>query len=276
MTDLRASAPGLFCVGLLFFALAVAVAVAVIMATPLKNILPGYLKESERNATENAMIRLDSLRMAFDRNSNYLAKIMMAADTSRVSSYPQDSVVESDRYQDIYLGRGREEQRFVENLRDNEKYTLSVIAPLAAEDMMFFPICDRGVISPSQSSSRSCVVTLPVGSAVSAMADATVVAVYYNPRLNGYSIVLQHPKGFVSRYSRLSTPLVGEGDRIPGGQIIALTDEHRNNRNSYITVEMWQNGVLLHAADYLDPGATDYQHKLTRALPDSGDHAPDE
>ncbi len=264
VAELRLSALSAWLFFLACVCVGIALAAVVIMATPLKYILPGYLKESERDATEATTLRLDSLRMAFERNSEYLANIMAVADTSRPAEQWHDTVMPASAYAGVSVGRGKEEERFVAELRDNEKYALSVIAPLAAEDMMFFPVSEEAVVTSGSSGGGPARLAMAPESTVASIADGTVVAVYYSPSDNGYSVIIQHARGFLSRYARLATPLVGAGDRVPGGQIIALTDRYSGKRNNYITVELWQNGIPLLAADYLDPLMTDNRQKLTR------------
>ena len=147
-------------------------------------------------------------------------------------------------------------------LRDSEKYALSVIAPLSAGDMMFFPVSEECVVRPGHDGASAATVIVSPGSPVATVADGTVVDVYYSPYEKGYTVIVQHARGFMSRYSRLAAPLAGAGDRLPGGQVIGLA--HDGISNGYITVDLWQNGVPLPAADFLDPLSSDNHHKPSR------------
>lgn len=262
VADFRASVPLLLALALTAVIAAVGLAALAIVASPLKNRLPGYLKESERDATEAATMRLDSLRLAFDRNSEYLANIIAIADTGRVAEQWTDSVTPAAAYAGISVRRGHEEEGFVARLRDSEKYALSVIAPLSAEDMMFFPVSEECVVRPGHDGASAATVIVSPGSPVATVADGTVVDVYYSPHEKGYTVIVQHARGFMSRYSRLAAALAGAGDRLPGGQVIGLA--HDGISNGYITVDLWQNGVPLPAADFLDPLSSDNHHKPSR------------
>ena len=46
--------------------------VFVVFLSPLRMLLPGYLKESERAETEMQLLRLDSIRMAYEANASFL------------------------------------------------------------------------------------------------------------------------------------------------------------------------------------------------------------
>ena len=56
---------------------------AIVMVTPLRTLLPGYMKQSERSATEDNIMRLDSILGIYEQNQNYLDNILLAFDTDR-------------------------------------------------------------------------------------------------------------------------------------------------------------------------------------------------
>ena len=58
----------------------------IISSTPLRTLLPGYLKESERSATEEGLMRLDSLMEVYEKNQAYIDNILRVTDTERTSS----------------------------------------------------------------------------------------------------------------------------------------------------------------------------------------------
>lgn len=61
---------------------AVAAGGFLVMVTPLKTLLPGYLKKSERNASVENLMRLDSLQAAYVRNQEYIDNFIRVADPS--------------------------------------------------------------------------------------------------------------------------------------------------------------------------------------------------
>lgn len=234
--------------------LATGLGLAVVWLTPLKTFLPGYMRESQRAAMDNTMLRLDSLQAAYRLNEAFLNNIAAVLDTERI---PVDSLRTSSHTNqltpDSLLTASPEETRFVKMMQEREKYNLSVIAPLAAEGLMFYPLSDEAIISPSEKESLRPGVIMARRTMISAIADGTVLAVY-SPDLSGrYSIIIQHPRSFVSRISGTGMPLVGDGDEVAGGQAIAIVPPSMPDGGGRITVELWHNGTPLPPYPYMNP-----------------------
>ena len=60
------------------------IAGGIVMTTPLRTLLPGYMKQSERSATEDNILRLDSILGVYEQNQTYLDNILKTFDISRV------------------------------------------------------------------------------------------------------------------------------------------------------------------------------------------------
>lgn len=228
----------------------------IVAFTPLRNILPGYLKESERAATEESHMRLDSLQQAYENNVAYLANIMEVINPSHAGkdSIRKENISEIDipLSPDSLLPTSIEERKFITMMREREKYNISVIAPLAAESMMFTPINEESIISEKTKTSAKAEVILSKGATVGAIADGRVISISQSVKEGGgTAVIIQHPKGFLSRCSRLGTVLIEPGDFVTGGQIIALSSSGNARKNEIITIEMWHNGNQLVPYDYL-------------------------
>ena len=227
--------------------------VAAICLTPLKTLLPGYMRESQRAASEEMSLRLDSLHAAYERNEAYLRNISTVFDTSRIPSDSTHATSHTNRpTPDSLLTASTDERKFVKMMQEREKYNISVIAPLAAEGLMFYPPADEAVYPEASRKDLKLQAYLPEGSTTASPADGTVLAIY-SPKLDGsYTIVVQHPKNFVSRLSGLGTPLVGEGDHVSGGQAVALGPPPAAGRARAVVIELWHNGTSLSPYSYVE------------------------
>ena len=229
-----------------------AVGACILFLSPARRLMPGYLRDSERTETEMQLLRLDSLRMAYETNQAFLSNIMNVfypplsepIDTAVTASSPRFAT-------DSLLPTSREEEKFVNMMREREKYNISVIAPLAAESLMFSSINDEGVFSQDSRNELRASFIMPKGATVASIADGTVIAVSQTIRDGGSTIIMQHPKGFLSRISRLGTVLVSAGDVVSGGQIIALSNRGNARRGEIVNIEMWYNGDPLVPYEYL-------------------------
>lgn len=219
--------------------------------TPLRTLMPGYLKKSERAASEMQLLRLDSLRLAYETNAAFLDNIMnvlgpsdLEKDTAAVKmTYPPTL--------DSLLPTSREEQRFVALMREREKYNVSVLAPLAAESMMFTTVSDESVFKEESKENYKGEIVLARGATVASVADGIVIAISQTIRDGGSTVIIQHPKGFLSRLSRLGTVLVETGDAVTGGQVIALCNSGNGRKGEIIGIEMWRNGDRLIPYEYV-------------------------
>lgn len=221
--------------------------------TPARRLLPGYLKPSERSATEMQLLRLDSLRTVYETNAAYIENLrfvlnpsLQEKDTTKAEiHYPAVLPIDS------LLPTSPEEVRFSAMMKDRDKFNVSVVAPLAAESMMFNPVSETSVVSNASRRNTKAEIILAAGSTIAAIADGTVISVSQSVRNGGSIIIIQHPKGFLSRLSRLGTVIVEPGDIVSGGQIIAFSDHGNGRKGELINLEMWFNGSPLIPYEYI-------------------------
>lgn len=249
---LQSSAPLLLWIltGVAALIFAMALGALFLLISPARSFLPGYLKDSERSKSEEQLLRLDSIQAAVAENQRYIDNLSFVLSPS-IS--PRDSVSPlAPLSSDSLLPTSPEELRFVSLIREREKYNISVIAPLAAESMMFSPVNDECVISEKSKNATRAEVIMARGATVAAIADGKVISVSQSVREGGGSaVIIQHPKGFLSRLSRLGTILVEPGDDVAGGQVIAVQSPGNARKDGIIFVEMWYNGSPLRPFDYL-------------------------
>ncbi len=240
-------------------ALAVALLLAgtLICVTPIRNILPGYMKDTERAATVENLLRLDSLNEAFGKNKAFLNNLLTVLDTDREPSDSLDATRPASRLtSDSLLPASREEEKFVRMMQERERYNISVIAPLASEGMIFYPVSKESIFLAETRNSFEPAIALAEGQPVGSVADGLVISVIPGGlREEGYTVIIQHGKGFLSSYSRLSLPTVEPGEWVEGGQTIAIQQNGQGIRSAVVKLKMWHNGTPLRPYDYI--GSTD-------------------
>lgn len=237
------------CVSLVIMILGATIA----FLTPLRTLLPGYMNHSERIANQTQLMRLDSLQNVYEQNKAFIDNIIKVMNPA--ASGKRDTVTSSlttPMTPDSLLPTSPEEIRFVSNMKERDKYNISVMAQLAAESLMFSPPSQDGIFTLGSSGKTRGEIVMAKRSPVSAVADGTVIAVVQSLRDGGMSVTIQHPKGFLSRISRLGTVLVEPGDQVSGGQIIALPNRGNARKAERIYVELWRNGDQLVPSEYLD------------------------
>ena len=242
---------------LLLLALAIvagAFGMFIMASSPLKNILPGYLKESERTATEEQHLRLDSLAHVYEVNEAYINSILYALN-------PSDTVLPVKEKKavplslDSLLPVSDEERMFMENIRERDKYNIAYASPAAAQTMMFGSVNKSAVITQDSKDKYKAEIILPAGAPVATIAEGKVISVASSPRSSGgYEIIIQHPKGFLSKSSKLTGIIVRQGDRVSPGQIIATGISAPGMRDNRMIFELWHDGDPLIPSRYLNGG----------------------
>lgn len=220
--------------------------------TPLKTNLPGYMKASQRSATEENLLRLDSLKGRYEKNQAYIDNFITVLNTERT---PSDSIKYATAgmagtVNDTLIGASEREEEFVKMMLEKEKFSLSVVAPLAADGVRFYPLNSEGVFTEESKDKKEGVVILPKGATINSIADGKVIEIV-SPALNSnYTFVIQHSNGFLSKIKGGGRPLVREGENISGGQPISLLPVQGSKTNK-ITIELWHNGTTLIPYNYL-------------------------
>ena len=238
--------------GAVVIALLLLIAGVVVMVTPLHTLLPGYLKASQRAATQEGMLKLDSLSQAMERNQTWIDNVMTVTNTDR---RPTDSAAHS-RPMTAYdpedlADPSPMEKRFVSAMEERERFNISVLAPLDADGMIFSPVAGDALVTADSRQSLTATFLLPSESPVQAVADGVVVGSFIESPRAGYTLIVQHGRGFISTYYHLGNPLVSVGDAVNAGQSIAFPPAPDSRNSRWIKLRMWYNGTSVIPYDML-------------------------
>lgn len=215
----------------------------IIMATPIRTLMPGYLKKGERAEAKEGLLRIDSLRDAYRINSLYLNNILTVLDTERT---PTDSLLKvttpNELPPDSLLPASPREIEFITRMKDREQYNVSILAPLAADQLRIYPVAAGAIVAEQSQNAMKPRILTPKGSPICAAADGRVIAIQNPAPEGGSAIILQHDNGFASRYSHLGTPTISPGSHVDGGSVIAHGATGGAIGSGFFFVEMWYDG----------------------------------
>lgn len=214
------------------------------LGTPLSALLPGYLKPEERHNHVSNTLRIDSLQDVMDTRNLYMANLQ-AILTDGISP---DSIRTADSLAtvtDTLIATSKKEQAFTRAWEERERYNLSVVTPMAAKAMSFFKPATNAVADTTQATLLR--LTVPRKSNVTSIHSGLVIDQNYEPG-QGYSLIIQHPNDFISRYSQMSDVFVRKGDRIKRGQAIGLSS---TRPQTPLGVEIWHKGTAARPAQLL-------------------------
>lgn len=229
-----------------------AIGALLVFLTPLRRRMPGFITSNEREQLINTLNHLDTLNYVIADNQAYIDNMFKIMDTERE---PTDSIDVPSTVvllpPDSLKSASPAEREFVAYMEEKEKFNLNVLTPVAADAIIFSDPTNGGIVAGDSRTSQMLKVILPAGVGVNAIADGHVVERYYDPAEGTYSLMIQSRRGFLTRYSKLGTPLVDKGDVVMAGQCITLAPENHNPRNGAVGIEMWREGTPLIPGDYL-------------------------
>lgn len=229
-----------------FFILMILCSVIIIL-TPLRNYLPGYLDSEIREQAIQAAIQVDSLESKLKYQEAYLQNIKDIFDgkVQQKSESKVDTVmIAAD---DKALQNTDRERKFRSEYEDEERYNVSSISTTdssPSEGITFFrPV--KGVISgkfniPAKNYGVQIIIA---GESVVATLEGTVTYAGYNPEVSGYVIQIQHKNGFISTYKGISMLLKKTGDKVRTGEAIGIVGNGEKNTNkNTMQFELWYRG----------------------------------
>ena len=250
----------MFSGGVLFLLFAISLVTItsfLIIATPIRYYLPGYLDAEVREKALRSAIRVDSLQQQLNYQEAYINNLKNVftgvLDVDSVKITDTISVSENDPL----LKRTEKEKVFVDRYEDKERYNLSVISPTASgpmEGVVFFKPLKGLVISKFNPSNDRYGINLKVASqeTVLAVLEGTVVFSGYD-FTTGYTMQIQHKNGFVSIYKNNTLLLKKVGDKVRTGEAIAVIGDGKAKDNADLVLgfELWYKGNPVNPEDYI-------------------------
>ena len=227
----------------------------IIIMTPIRNYLPGYLDvEVRKEIMENAL-RADSLERMIQIQDLYLRNVtqIMSGEIELDSIRRIDSLAQTDV--DYQIPRSEAEQAYVKDFEQDEKYNLTVLDVNASHSNTFFfykPV--NGMVSSRyQADIRHFGIDIAAkpNESVLATLDGTVVYAGYDTN-EGNVIQLQHKNGFISIYKHNETLLKEPGQSVVAGEAIALVGNSGVlSTGPHLHFELWLEGKPVNPEDYI-------------------------
>ena len=240
----------------LFACFLIAVTALIIITTPIRNYLPGYLDvEVRKEIVENAL-RADSLERMVAIHELYLSNVAgILSGTLPIDSIRQiDSLAMNDDNYEI--PRSPSEEAFVKEFAEEEKYNLTVLADpekVPTDGVFFYKPVNGTVSAHYEAAIRHYGVDLVAKERESVLAtlDGTVVYAGFDSN-QGNVIQLQHKNGFISVYKHNALLLKEVGDIVQAGEAIALVgNTGKLSTGPHLHFELWYKGNPVNPEEYI-------------------------
>lgn len=244
---------------LTFAVFLIAVTAVIIIATPIRYYLPGYLDSEIRDKAVRASIRIDSLERQLNYQQAYIGNLRDIfegnVDIDSVKILDTISVSEND----LSLMKSPLEKDYTQRYESEEKYNLSVLpsnVTTSTESVLFYKPVDGLIVSRfnPQADRFGILLSIAGNKTISAAMEGSVIFAGYDIN-TGYTMQLQHKSGFVSVYKNNSMLLKKTGDSVRKGEGIAVvsrkdTDTEENEQPDF-EFELWYKGYPVNPEDYI-------------------------
>lgn len=235
---IRLSKLGVFTILSLMFFLTLGLFAALIVYTPIRNVLPGY-SESLRQQLIVQTNQIDSLSTDVTLQRQYLEVIkqIVAGEVSSDTVQSLDSMQIVMREQ-LLEAKNEATEEFIAQYEAKGKDNLQLfdIQQVVPEQTFFRPA--HGVVMSScapEDGRFGVLIRAPKNENITAVLSGTIIHVDYEID-NTYTIILQHTSG-LSAYSHVGRVLKRVGDYVEAGESIGIVDDEKE-----LGFELWQNG----------------------------------
>jgi murein DD-endopeptidase MepM/ murein hydrolase activator NlpD len=242
--SLRLSQWSGFWVLLGFAVLLITLTSLVIINTPIRNYLPGYMDAEIRQEMINNAIRTDSLEQRLQMQAQYLenASSILKGEILATETPKPDTV----SVKAASLEKSKEMESFVRKYEEEERYNLNVLTSSASlpSNLIFYrPV--QGIISGRFNGAEGHYgidIAAPPKSSVLATMKGTVIHAGFDAS-GGYVIQIQHTNGFLSVYKHNALLLKKQGSEVNAGEAIAIVGNTGTlSSGIHLHFELWYNG----------------------------------
>lgn len=253
---LRLSRLSVFLVASSLFVFTFVLITILIVVTPIRYYLPGYVESTDKMKVLREAMMVDSLKRDAELNNTYLELIqsIISGEIKPDSILINDTTSVKVHVEDL-MAKSKREKEFVDKFESDEKFNLSVIDVKANENIYVFFRPVKGVISSSFSMQEKqygiYIITAP-DETVSSVLSGTVVAAAFTFDA-GWVMQIQHEDNYLSVYKNNTRLLKRIGDNVRAGEAIAMTGVQTKDEKlgSQFYFELWKQGKPVNPEDVI-------------------------
>lgn len=230
------------------------IASLIIVFTPLRNYLPGYMDSEVREQIVVNALRADSLQGILERQRLYIMNIQdIIGGRVKVDSVHSIDSLTSIRTEEL-MERTEAEEAFRKQYEETERYNLTTIDNAPAVTGLIFFRPTRGMVSSEFDANKKHYgidIAASPNESVLATLDGTVILATYTAD-TGYVIQIQHAQNLVSVYKHCGSLLKKVGDNVKAGEAIALVgNTGEKTTGPHLHFEIWNRGRALDPSKYI-------------------------
>ena len=235
---------------------------ALVMFTPLRQLVPGYPTNAMRNQIVNNSLRLDSLEHEIrlrDKFIHNINNIITGGDQEFIETETESN---PPNYENITFTRSEQDSLLRKQVEEEERFNFGMQIQsskssfseeaLISRIQFFKPV--EGVVSNKFSLNNNHfgidIVVAPNG-VVKSILDGTVIMAAWTYE-TGHVIQIQHTANIISIYKHNAELLKKTGDRVKVGDNIAIVGNSGEiSTGPHLHLEIWHNGIPVNPEDYI-------------------------
>ncbi|WP_236263884.1 murein hydrolase activator EnvC [Dysgonomonas sp. Marseille-P4677] len=241
---------------LIFAFFLISITSAIIIATPIRYYLPGYLDAEVREKALRSAIKTDSLEQQLKYQEAYINNLRdIFKGTRQIDSVKTiDTISVSEN--DPLLKKTDREKAYTKRFEEEEKYNLSVLSPTTTtpmESVIFFKPAVGTIISKFDPKKNHFGITIKTSAKTTISATLEGIVIYAGLDIKaGYTIQIQHKNGFISIYKNNSLLLKKLGEKVRTGEAIAIIENTKEEvAASSLEFELWYKGSAVNPENYI-------------------------
>ena len=212
----------------------------------------GSIELSEEEAGKLQSLRQSVLANVDKKTS--ITTLTVTLQDPKVTATVADSLLSTTT--DTLLPESKLMANYIKQYEQEEKYTLNVFTPTTPIDgKLFYPPLKGKIIKAYNPKEGHFGIDIqcPRNTAVSAVLDGTIVSAGYTIDY-GYVVYIQHSNNYLSVYKYNSGILKNIGDKVSGGEKIAVTgwEDGKSSKQSCVAeFQLWHMGQSLDPEKYI-------------------------
>lgn len=230
----------------------------IIIATPIRYYLPGYLDAEVREGALRSAIRIDSIENQIKYQEAYIQNLkqVFAGELQIDSVKIADTVRIAEN--DPRLAKSATEALFTKEYEERERYNLSTLQASTSspiDGIVFFsPI--KGLVSEQFNPTRGeygITISTPEKETVMAALEGTIIFSGYDFN-DKFIIQIQHRNGFISIYKHNTAIIKAVGDKVKTGEAIAYigtASKEDKTEKAFLKFELWYKGNAVNPEEYI-------------------------
>lgn len=250
---LRVSKLNIISVLIVVILLSILISSAVLIFTPLKNYLPGYVTNQLRNQMVDNALLTDSLVSVIDKQNVYINNIqtilrgeVIEDNIKNIDSLSKKTVTDS------IMTISQSEKDFREKYEEDERYNIiSTTQDKLLQDVVIIKPLSGTIMEKYSSKNNKLGITIVSDEEqpILSVMDGAILYADYTSK-NGNTIIISHNQDFISVYKNCGLFLKKEGDIVRAGEPISTIKSNRN-MDKALSFEIWHKGKSVDPEKYI-------------------------